>query len=94
VLLSFQKAKKVELLIANKLFVDKEVHVKEAFVKSLEKSFGTTALGVDFSDRATIQMINKWVATQTKNTIKDIIEPGAKTKVIEYPLVTMNYISV
>ena len=79
-LLSFQKAKKVELLIANKLFVDKEVPVKEAFVKSLEESFGATALGVDFSDRATIRMINKWVAAQTKNNIKDIIEPGAKTK--------------
>jgi serine protease inhibitor len=80
VLLSFQKAKNVELFIANKMFVDKEVAVKETFVKSLEKSFGATALGVDFNDRATIRMINKWVAAQTKNNIKNMIKPGGKVR--------------
>jgi serine protease inhibitor len=78
---SFQKAKKVELFIANKMFLDKKVPFKEAFVKSIQNSFGATALGVDFKDRATIDLINKWVAAQTKNYIQDIIKPGANTKV-------------
>lgn len=71
-----QSLKKVELAIANKVFVKNAFPIEPAFSSTLVKAFGASAENVDFLNEATVEIINSWVAQQTKDKIKNLVKPG------------------
>ena len=67
------------LSIANRLFAQKGYDFREPFLALVKQNFGAAFELLDFvhdSSRAT-QHINKWVADQTRDRIRDLIPSGA-----------------
>ncbi|KAL1137684.1 hypothetical protein AAG570_009380 [Ranatra chinensis] len=65
------------LKLANKMFVDESMQLKEEFQKNALEYFLASAAQVDFgkSEEAR-QTINSWVEDNTNNKIKDLFKPG------------------
>jgi serpin B len=69
----------ITLSIANRLFAQKGYEFREPFLALVKQNFGAGFELLDFvhdSSRAT-QHINKWVADQTRDRIRDLIPSGA-----------------
>jgi serpin B len=69
----------ITLSIANRLFAQKGYEFRELFLALVKQNFGAAFELLDFvhdSSRAT-QHINKWVADQTRDRIRDLIPSGA-----------------
>jgi serpin B len=69
----------ITLNIANRLFAQKGYHFRETFLSWVKQNFGGAFEPLDFvadPARAT-QRINKWVADQTRDKIRDLIPGGA-----------------
>jgi serpin B len=69
----------ITLSIANRLFAQKGYDFRESFLGLVKQNFGAAFELLDFvhhSSRAT-QHINKWVADQTRDRIRDLIPLGA-----------------
>ena len=69
----------ITLSIANRLFAQKGYDFREPFLALVKQNFGAAFELLDFvhdSPRAT-QHINKWVADQTRDRIRDLIPAGA-----------------
>jgi serpin B len=69
----------ITLSIANRLFAQKGYDFREPFLALVKQNFGAAFELLDFvhdSSRAT-QHINKWVADQTRDRIRDLIPSGA-----------------
>jgi serpin B len=69
----------VTLNIANRLFAQKGYHFREAYLSLVKQNFGSAFEPVDFvaDPAAATQRINKWVADQTRDRIRDLIPGGA-----------------
>ena len=69
----------VTLNIANRLFAQKGYHFREAYLSLVKQNFGSAFEPVDFvaDPAAATQRINKWVADQTRDRIRDLIPRGA-----------------
>src|SRR5215510_4559897 len=72
----------ITLNIANRLFAQKSYHFREAFLSLVKQYFGGAFEPLDFvADPATAtQRINKWVADQTRDRIRELIPGGALDK--------------
>lgn len=80
-----QKSKEVELYIANTILVMEGFPIMPDFTNTLEQTFGATVQNMDFTNRpVAARLINDWVAKETKNTIKTIVDPGAKNKLMDF----------
>jgi len=69
----------ITLSIANRLFAQKGYDFREPFLALVKQNFGAAFELLDFvhdASRAT-QHINKWVADQTRDRIRDLIPSGA-----------------
>jgi serpin B len=69
----------ITLSIANRLFAQKGYDFRESFLTLVKQNFGAAFELLDFvhdASRAT-QHINKWVADQTRDRIRDLIPSGA-----------------
>src|SRR6266536_4370742 len=69
----------ITLSIANRLFAQKGYDFRESFLALVKQNFGAAFELLDFvhdSSQAT-QHINKWVAEQTRDRIRDLIPSGA-----------------
>src|SRR2546430_15175977 len=69
----------ITLSIANRLFAQKGYDFRESFLALVKQNFGAAFEPMDFvhdSSGAT-QHINKWVADQTRDRIRDLIPSGA-----------------
>jgi serpin B len=69
----------IRLSIANRLFAQKGYDFREPFLALVKQNFGAAFELLDFvhdSSQAT-QHINKWVADQTRDRIRDLIPSGA-----------------
>jgi serpin B len=69
----------IALSIANRLFAQKGYEFRELFLALVKQNFGAAFELLDFvhdASRAT-QHINKWVADQTRDRIRDLIPSGA-----------------
>jgi serpin B len=69
----------ITLSIANRLFAQKGYDFREPFLALVKQNFGAAFELLDFvhdSSRVT-QHINKWVADQTRDRIRDLIPAGA-----------------
>jgi serpin B len=69
----------ITLAIANRLFAQKGYDFREAFLSLVKQNYGAAFEGIDFIADApgATQHINKWVADQTRNRIRDLIPAGA-----------------
>jgi serpin B len=72
----------ITLHIANRLFAQKGHQFREAFLSLVKQNFGGAFEPVDFiADPAVVtQRINKWVADQTHDRIRDLIPQRALDK--------------
>jgi serpin B len=69
----------ITLNIANKLFAQKGYAFRTAFLSLVKQNFGAAFEPLDFVTNApaATQNINKWVAEQTRDRIRDLIPLGA-----------------
>src|SRR5258708_18928850 len=72
----------ITLNIANRLFAQKGYHFRDAFLSLVKQNFGGAFEPLDFvvDPAAATQRINKWVADQTRDRIRDLIPEGALDK--------------
>jgi serpin B len=69
----------ITLAIANRLFAQKGYDFRQAFLALVKQNYGAAFEPIDFKADASgaTQHINKWVADQTRNRIRDLIPAGA-----------------
>jgi serpin B len=63
----------VRLAIANALWAAEYVPFKPAFVRHLQDAYDAEIAAVDFSDAATLRLINDWARDKTEGKIKSIL---------------------
>ena len=84
----------ITLNIANRLFAQKGYHFREAFLSLVKQNFSGAFEPLDFvADPAgATQRINKWVADQTRDRIRDLIPGGALDKTTRLVLANALYL--
>ena len=84
----------ITLNIANRLFAQKGYKFREAFLSLVKQSFGGAFEPIDFiaNPAAATQRINKWVADQTRERIRDLIPGGALDKTTRLVLANALYL--
>jgi len=84
----------IALTIANRLFAQKGYDFRESFLALVKQHFGAAFEPLDFvhdSSGAT-QHINKWVADQTRDRIRDLIPSGALDETTRLVLANAIYV--
>jgi serpin B len=84
----------ITLNIANRLFAQQGYKFREAFLSLVKQSFGGAFEPIDFiaNPAAATQRINKWVADQTRERIRDLIPGGALDKTTRLVLANALYL--
>src|SRR6516162_8583980 len=84
----------ITLNIANRLFAQKGYSFREAFLSLIKQNFGGAFEPLDFvaDPAAAAQHINKWVADQTHDKIRDLIPGGALDKTTRLVLANALYL--
>lgn len=84
----------ITLNIANRLFAKKGYPFREAFLSLVKQNFGGAFEPLDFAadPSAATQRINKWVADQTRERIRDLIPSGALDKTTRLVLANALYL--
>lgn len=65
---------RVVMEIANSVWVEKNLTVKQPFMNSLETWYKAEARSFDVTDPATVKMVNDWIAGKTHDKIKNMLE--------------------
>jgi serpin B len=84
----------ITLNIANRLFAQKSYHFRDAFRSLVKQNFGGAFEPLDFvtDPAAATQRINKWVADQTRDRIRDLIPGSALDKTTRLVLANALYL--
>jgi serpin B len=84
----------ITLNIANRLFAQKGYAFRETFLSLVKQNFGGAFEPLDFvaNPAAATQHINKWVADQTHDRIRDLIPGGALDKTTRLVLTNALYL--
>ena len=84
----------ITLNIANRLFAQKGYHFRDPFLSLVKQNFGGAFESLDFvaDPAAATQRINKWVAEQTRDRIRDLIPGGALDKTTRLVLANALYL--
>jgi len=84
----------ITLNIANRLFAQKGYAFREAYLSLVKQNFGGAFEPLDFiaNSAAATQHINKWVADQTHDRIRDLIPGGALDKTTRLVLTNALYL--
>ncbi len=84
----------ITLNIANRLFAKQGYDFREAFLSLVKQNFGGAFEPLDFAadPAAATQRINKWVADQTRDRIRDLIPSGALDKTTRLVLANALYL--
>ena len=82
------------LNIANRLFAQKGYHFREAYLTLVKQNFGGAFEPLDFvaDPAAATRRINKWVADQTRDKIRDLIPADALNKLTRLVLANALYL--
>lgn len=88
-----KRRERYELLTANALWGQQGYQFVPAYLDQVRKDFGGTFQEVDFakSTEASRQRINRWVEEQTKDKIKDLLQPGDVTAMTRLVLTNAIY---
>merc|ERR1719219_1887740 len=72
---NMKENKSAELDVANSLFADDSLEIKEDYQRLLEEFYLTNVESVDFGDETkTVDTINGWVRNKTRNLIQSLVE--------------------
>jgi len=84
----------ITLNIANRLFAQKGYSFRETFLSVIKQNFGGAFEPLDFvaDPAAATQRINKWVADQTHDKIRDLIPADALNKLTRLVLANALYL--
>lgn len=84
----------ITLNIANRLFAKEGYPFREAFLSLVKQNFAGAFEPLDFAadPAAATQRINKWVADQTRDRIRDLIPSGALDKTTRLVLANALYL--
>ena len=84
---------KVELKIANRLFMDKNIQLHETFMDQTKKYYGASAQQMDFSIRpdAERKKINAWISEKTADNIQDLLPERSINKATSLVLTNAIY---
>jgi serpin B len=84
----------ITLNIANRLFAQKGYAFRETFLSLVKQDFGGAFEPIDFvaNPASATQRINKWVADQTRDRIRDLIPGGALDKITRLVLANALYL--
>src|SRR6266571_1446292 len=84
----------VTLNIANRLFAQKGYPFRETYLSLVKQNFGGAFEPIDFvaDPAAATQHINKWVADQTRDRIRDLIPGGSLDKTTRLVLANALYL--
>src|SRR5262249_35147639 len=84
----------ITLNIANRLFPQKGYPFRETYLSLVKQNFGGAFEPTDFTADpvAATQRINKWVADQTRDRIRDLIPGGALDKTTRLVLANALYL--
>ena len=64
----------VSLKIANSVWYDEELEVKQDFLNRLQESFNAGGEALNFSDPVSVNIINSWVSENTNGRIESILD--------------------
>lgn len=84
----------ITLNIANCLFAQKDYDFRQDFLSLVKQNYGAAFEPLDFTANpaAAAQHINKWVADQTRDKIRDLIPPDALNKLTRLVLANALYL--
>ncbi|HZA37774.1 MAG TPA: serpin family protein [Candidatus Baltobacteraceae bacterium] len=84
----------ITLSIANRLFAQKGYDLRESFLSLVKQNYGAAFEPIDFIADASgaTQHINKWVADQTRNRIRDLIPASALNETTRLVLANALYL--
>jgi serine protease inhibitor len=84
----------ITLNIANRLFAQKDYDFRQNFLSLVKQNYGAAFEPLDFvaDPRAATQHINKWVAEQTRDKIRDLIPENALDKLTRLVLANALYL--
>jgi serpin B len=82
------------LSVANRLFAQKGYNFRQAFLSLVKQNYGAAFEPLDFTENpvAATQHINKWVADQTHDKIRDLIPADALNKLTRLVLANALYL--
>ncbi len=76
--------KKIELNIANSIWIRHGQEIKEDFLSNNESNFNAEIDTLDFSKGSAVSTINEWIDNATKGKINKMLEPPIDPNVIMY----------
>jgi serpin B len=84
----------ITLNIANRLFAQKDYDFRQNFLSLVNQNYGAAFEPLDFTadPKAATQHINKWVADQTRDKIRDLIPADALNKLTRLVLANALYL--
>ena len=84
----------ITLNIANRLFAQKDYDFRQDFLSLVKQDYGAAFEPIDFTANpaAAAQHINKWVADQTRDKIRDLIPENALNKLTRLVLANALYL--
>ena len=84
----------ITLNIANRLFAQKGYDFRQAFLSLVKQNYGAAFEPLDFAENpaTATQHINKWVADQTHDKIRDLIPAAALNKLTRLVLANALYL--
>jgi serpin B len=84
----------ITLNIANRLFAQKDYDFRQNFLSLVKQNYGAAFEPLDFvaDPKAATQHINKWVADQTRDKIRDLIPADALNKLTRLVLANALYL--
>ncbi|WP_251550216.1 serpin family protein [Neobacillus muris] len=69
-----QDSKKIQLHIANSIWLNQDFHFQSDFAKNNKKHFHAEIQEIDIKNSKSVKKINDWVEESTKGKIEDIVE--------------------
>jgi serpin B len=87
--------KRVTISIANRLFGQQGFKFRNAYLREITRSFAAPMAAMDFvgAPEAARKLINKWVAAQTAQRIKELLPKGEVTRDTRLVLVNAMYLN-
>ncbi len=84
----------ITLNIANRLFAQKDYDFRQNFLSLVKRNYGAAFEPLDFvaDPKAATELINKWVADQTRDKIRDLIPADALNKLTRLVLANALYL--
>lgn len=76
--------KKVELNIANSIWIREGEQIKDEFIAANNNNFDAQIVEIDFMDESAAGTINKWISDATKGKIDKMLEPPIDPNVVMF----------